>query len=177
MVFRVIQDKFKAKSGLKYLEDELNRPKPEATRKGVSSIACIVDMDRYANAEVFNELRNDFGLQPNAIQIIGYKRGVDKHTLFSIPFFTDKDLGWNGTIENGDANEFLARDYDVLINYYQEDRLLLKLMSAKTKARIRVGFPEVDHKMNDLIFDTRLDDFATFKIELKKYLKVLNEIE
>ncbi len=177
MVFRVIQDKFKAKSGLKYLEDELNKPKPDTKRKGVSSIACIVDMDSYGNAEIFNELRKDFSLQPNAIQIIGYKRGVDKHTLFSIPFFTDRDLGWNGGIENGDVSEFLAREYDVLINYFKEDRLLPKLMSAKTNARIRVGFPEVDAKINDLIFNTDFNDFSTFKEELKKYLKVLNEIE
>ncbi|MEM1339187.1 MAG: hypothetical protein AAF717_03235 [Bacteroidota bacterium] len=176
MVLRAIQEKFKVKSGLKYLEDELKKPRLFEGNKAVSSIACIVDMDKFPKAEVFQELRQLLGLQPNSIQVIGYKRGQDKYGMFSIPFCTDKDLGWNGSIENGDFSEFAGRNYDVLINYYTDDRLLLKLMSTKVIARIRVGLKGVDNAMNDLIFDCRLDDFKTFSTELIKYLKILKEV-
>lgn len=177
MIFRAIQDKFKVKSGLKYLEDELAKPKvPVNRKKGIKTIACIVDMDNFPNADHFNELRKDFGLPPNAIQIIGYKRGHDKNTPFSIQFFTDKDMGWNGSIENSHVAEFVSREYDLLINYYKEDRLMLKLLTAKIYARLRVGFTGVDSKINDLMFSTDLKDFKMFKSELNKYLKVFKEI-
>lgn len=176
MIFKTIQDKFKAKSGYKYLEDELKKTRPVTEKKGVSSIACIVDMDKFGNAEVFQSLRQQMGLKPNAVHVMGYKRGQDKHGMFSIPFCTDKDLGWNGSIENGDFSEFSGREYDVLINYFIEDRLVLKLMSTKVNARIRVGLKEADSEMNDLIFDCKLNDFNTFKGELEKYLRILNEL-
>ncbi len=176
MVLKTLQEKFKVKSGLKYLEDELRRPRHFQEKKGVAALACVVDMDKFPNAEAFQELRHFLNLKPNAIHIMGYKRGGHRNGMFSIPFCTDKDLGWNGSIENGDFAEFSGRDYDVLINYYTDDRLLLKLMSTKIAARIRVGFQGMDNAMNDLIFNCQLDDFKTFTSELKKYLKILNEI-
>lgn len=177
MIFKTIQDRFKAKSGQKFLEDELKKIRPKTDKKGVSSVACIVDMDKFSDAEVFQSLQRQMGLKPNAVHVMGYKRGQDKHSMFSIPFCTDKDLGWNGSIENGDFSEFSGREYDVLINYFIDDRLVLKLMSTKINARIRVGLKGADNAMNDLIFDCRLNDFNTFKKELEKYLKILNELK
>lgn len=178
MIFRAIQDKFKVKSGLKYLEDELpKRIVPENRQKGIRSIACIVDMDHFPNAEKFNALKKEFGLPPNAIQIIGYRRGQDKNTPFSIQFYTDRDLGWNGSIENSHVAEFTSRDYDLLINYYTEDLLMLKLLTVKVNARLRVGFSGVANNINDLMFKTDLNDFTTFTSELKKYLRIFKEID
>ena len=54
---------------------------------------------------------------------------------------------------------------------------MLKLLTARARARIKVGFPSVDAKLNDLIIQTSIKDFDIFKTELKKYLKVLNEIK
>ncbi|HZJ21565.1 MAG TPA: hypothetical protein VFD35_14605, partial [Pricia sp.] len=85
-------------------------------------------------------------------------------------------LGWNGNIENSYALEFLSREYDLLVNYYTAENLLIQLMSIKTRARFRVGFKGVDRVYNDLIMDAPLKDFTTFRKELKKYLGVLNEI-
>lgn len=176
MIFRSIQDKFKIKSGQKYLEDELNKSKSFSDKKGISSIACIVDMDAYNNAEIFHDLTKQMKLKPNAIHVIGYKKSEDKAGMFSIPFVTEKDLGWNGSIENGNFSEFSGRNYDVLINYYTADKLVLKLMSVKTNARLRVGLIDADDEMNDLIFDCKMGDIKTFQAELSKYLKILKEI-
>ena len=178
MILRAIQGKFKIKSGLKYLEDELKKTNRLSNRgTGVSSIGCIVDIDRFSNTEEFNKLIPDFSLQPNGVKIIGYKKDEGAHSPFGVQYCTDKDLGWNGSIENGFVSEFVDREYDILINYYTDDRLVLKLLTARTSARIKVGFPSVDTKLNDLIFDTPINNFDVFKTELRKYLKVLNEIK
>lgn len=177
MFIRGIQDKFKVKSGLKYLREEMEKPPvPIDRKKGVASIGCIVDVDHFPKADSFYELTVDFSLRPNAVKIVGYKKEYDKNSPYSIPMFSDRDLGWKGRIENGYVQEFLDRDYDVLINYYEEDNLMMKLLSVKTSARIKVGLGSQDTKVNDLILNTPLDDFKLFKDELKKYLKVLNEI-
>lgn len=176
-MFKGIQDKFKHKSAVKFLKEELKKPTPVVEReRGITSVGCIVDLDAFDNANLFYEFVEEFSIRPNAVKIIGYKGYYDKNSPYATPVFSDKDLGWNGKIENSYALEFLSREYDLLINYYKEENLLVQLMSIKTKARVRVGFKEVDKSYNDLILDTPIENFNTFKLELKKYLRVLNEI-
>ena len=177
-MFQGIKDKFKHKSGVKFLKEELKKPfATVARKKGIASIACLVDLDQFENPNLFYEFVEDFGLRPNAVKIIGYKSQYDKNSPYSTPVFSDKDLGWNGAIENSYVLEFLSREYDMLVNYFVEENLLLQIMSIKTRARVRVGFKDVDTKYNDLILDTPIKDFKMFKQELKKYLIVLNEIK
>ena len=176
-MFERIKDKFKRKAGVKFLKATVNKPKKEVQRKnGINSIGCIVNLDTFENANLFYEFIEEFSLRPNAVKIIGYKSFYDKNSPYSIPVFSDKDLGWKGAIENSYALEFLSREYDMLINYYNEENLLLELMTVKTNARVNVGFNEIDKVYNDLILNTSIDNFKVFKKELKKYLKVLNEI-
>ncbi len=178
MFLKGLTDKFKFKSGQKYLRQELKNSVPNVLRsQGIRSIAVIVDMDKFNKTELFYEFIDEFKLRPNAVKIIGYKSYYDKNSPYATPVFSDKDLGWNGTIENSYALEFLSREYDLLVNYYTQENLLLQLMTVRTKARINVGFSEVDKKYNDLIMNASIQDFKIFKLELKKYLRVLNELE
>jgi hypothetical protein len=177
MFLKGIKDKLKQKSGRKFIKQALQKPAPASTRKqGVSKVGCIVDLDKFDKADVFYEFLEEFKLQPNAVKIIGYKNYYDKNSPYATPVFSDKDLGWNGDIENSYALEFLNREYDVLVNYYDENSLLLNLMSIKTRARLKVGFKNVGPDFNDLMLDTPISNFKTFKTELKKYLGVLKEL-
>ena len=177
MVLRGLQDKFKVKSGRKHLAQELLKPNVTINRnKGITAIGCIVDVDQFPNAEAFYELIDEFSLRPNAIKIIGYKRDLDKNSPYAIQMFSDRDLGWKGKIENGYVLEFLGREYDMLVNYYTDDNLMMKLLSVRTPARLKVGLEAADTKINNLILNTSLKDFKTFKSELKKYLIILKEI-
>ncbi len=176
-MFKGIKDKFKHKSAVKFLKEEMAKPAEVVDRSsGITSVACIVDLDKFDKAEVFYEFQEEYKLRPNAVKIIGYKSYYDKNSPYATPVFSDKDLGWNGNIENSYALEFLSREYDLLVNYFDEENLLIQLMSIKTKARVRVGFKNVDQSFNDIILNLPLKDFKTFKMELKKYLGVLNEI-
>jgi len=177
MFLKGIKDKFKRKSGRKLLKQLVANP-ISITRKseGIRSVGCIVDLDKFEKSELFFQFQEDFSLHPNAVKIIGYKRYYDKNSPYATPVFSDKDLGWNGEIENSYALEFLGREYDLLVNYYDEDSLLLNLMTVKTKARLKVGFKTIGPTYNDLMLDTPLKEFQTFKKELKKYLGIFKEI-
>lgn len=175
-VLGAFKDRLKVYSGKKYLRQKWGRMNvPEEPSSGIRYIGCIVDMDAFQDPETFFTLRRDFDLNPNGVQIIGYKRVFDRVSPFGVQYFTDRDLGWNGKIESGHVKEFLTYPYDVLINYYEKDALLLKLLTVSTRARIRVGLGEADTRLNDLILDAHLEDIEQFKTELKKYLKLLDE--
>ncbi|WP_158979384.1 hypothetical protein [Cellulophaga sp. L1A9] len=178
MFLKALKQKLKQKSARKYVKQLLSSPIANAKKgHGIASVGCIVDLDKFEDVNLFYQLVDEFKLRPNSVKIIGYKSFYDKNSPYATPVFSDKDLGWNGAIENGYALEFLSREYDVLLNYYSDEQLLLQLMTLKTKARIRVGFDTVDHKLNDLILQTPLSDFGLFQKELKKYLKIFKEIE
>ncbi len=177
MFLKGIKDKFKYKSAVKVLKELMNSPLPTAQRsQGITAIGCIVDLDNFEDANVFFDLVEEFSLRPNAVKIIGYKSYYDKNSPYATPVFSDKDLGWGGEIENSYALEFLSREYDLLINYYNEENLLMQLMTVKTKSRMKVGFEEVDKNLNDLIIKAPMKDFKLFKKELQKYLTVLKEV-
>ncbi|HET8735369.1 MAG TPA: hypothetical protein VFM69_02105 [Pricia sp.] len=176
-MFKGIKDKFKHNSAVKFLKLELAKEPPKFERGGgIRSVGCIVDLDSFGDANRFYDFVEEYKLRPNAVKIIGYKSQYDNSSPYSTPVFSDRDLGWNGNIENSYALEFLSREYDLLVNYYTVENLLIQLMSIKTRARFRVGFKNVDQVYNDLIMDVPMQDFKTFKTELKKYLGVLNEI-
>ncbi len=178
MFFKDLKQKLKEQSAHKCVKQLLENPLQISRHlKGIKSIGFLVDLDNFSDTNLFYEFVDEFSLRPNAVKIIGYKSFYDKNSPYSTPVFSDKDLGWKGNLENSYALEFMNREYDLLINYYSEDHLLLQLMSLKAKARIRVGFGEVDKRLNDLIINTPMKDFGLFKKELKKYLKVLKEID
>lgn len=176
MFFKKLRDTFKIKSGLTYVQKKIEEPRRSFTgKKGITRVGCIVDMDHFQNTEAFYELVKEFSLNPNAIKIIGYKK--KKYMMpYTIPVYSDKDLGWKGTLHNKDVAEFLKQEYDLLINYYEDDNVMLKLLSVKTPARLKVGLGTLDARLNDLILHLPLNDFNGFKNELKKYLNVLNEL-
>lgn len=177
MFLTALKDKFKQKSGERYLRNELLSVRDRSNEKtGIGLVGVIADLDSFQNAESFYQLVELLDLRPNAVKIMGYRAFYDKNSPYATPVFSDKDLGWGGAVENSYALEFLSKDYDLLINYYTKDALILKLMTVKTKARIKAGFAEVDPDLNDLIFQTSIKDFKTFASELKKYLLVMNEI-
>lgn len=177
MFLKGLKDRFKHKSALKFMREELENPySPSRRKQGIQMLGVIVDLDKFPRTELFEEFVEVFGLHPNAVKVIGYKSYYDINSPYATPVFSDKDLGWNGDIENSYAQEFLSREYDVLINYYSEKNLMMQLMTVKTRARIKVGFAAVDKTFNDLIMDCSIKDFDLFKKEIRKYLSVLKEL-
>jgi hypothetical protein len=73
---------------------------------------------------------------------------------------------------NGVVSDFCSQGYDVLINFYDQDDVDLKYISAKTHKKLSVGFKSVDHALNDLIFDVDAQNIEVFVSECIKYLEI-----
>lgn len=174
MIFKGLTDKFKRISGSKFLKQELpKRLELGPVRTGSKKVGIILDLDKFPNLDQFEDLKSLLKLQPNSIHLIGYRRNPGKDYSYSTPIFSDRDLGWNGVVENQNAAEFIEREYDLLLNYFNENNLMMQLLSIRVKSRFRVGFDGLDPDFNDLILICDPGDFELFKSELTKYLKVL----
>jgi hypothetical protein len=172
-------EKLKQKAAVKLLkkalyafENDILVDEPSKIR----SIGCIVNFDEFNHTEVFKELSEQIGLKANAYKIIGFSDKGLSGSGFTIPVFSEKDLGWNGKFNNGDIDEFLNRKYDLLINYYKEAPVILKLVSARANGRIKVGLLDENQELNHITFKIPPNSFTKFKDELIKYLRILNKI-
>jgi hypothetical protein len=116
---------------------------------------------------LINELRLNGILEEN-IEVIVY--GDSEAT------FSSKDLNWNGTISNIVVNNFLNKEFDLLISYYDVKRAILLVVTHESRAHFKVGFSYIDKRSNDLMINTNIGNHKIFIHELFRYLKILNKI-
>jgi hypothetical protein len=86
-------------------------------------------------------------------------------------------LDWNGTIGDVVVTEFIQTEFDLLVSYYEIEKVILLLITNRSKAKFKVGFSSIDKRFNHLTITTRIGNYSIFAHELFKYLKILNKIE
>jgi len=167
----MILKRFKEKSNKNYINSQLNKRIVKPNNSKIACVAVIVNLEELSKLPNFNSFAKLFNIKNSAIEIINVKKGNDLPNLT----FTDKDLGWGGTIKNDELKKILNKKFDILVSYYKNDNTFLKLITVASKARFKIGILETDERLNDLIIKTEVDDFETFTTELKKYLSIINQ--
>ncbi|GAA3517563.1 hypothetical protein GCM10022393_34590 [Aquimarina addita] len=162
----------------KSIESYVKKRKPRTKEvTGIKSLAVLIDASQSVNILSVVKLANALGVKSDHLKIMGYKDDEkeiadDKDAAY----FNFKSFGVNGVVKSSSLNEFINKDYDVLINFYSESKLGLDYVAAASEAKFKVGFAEIDNRINDLVIGLAQDDINLFISELKKYLKILQII-
>ena len=155
---RKIDDSIKS---LKNLERNFSKP--------INKVGCIIDTNLDVDHYQILELIEKIDLKEKDIKIISFS-----DTNFNDPFskmrISKDSISFYGNIVSSDANEFISYDYDLLLNYFGDNKILT-LISSKVNAKFRVGFDNSNKDINDIIFSNIFNNFAKFSNELIKYLK------
>jgi len=138
----------------------------------LKNISVILDHRLGIDKDHFNKIGKVFNLKKNNIKMMIYNvtPNVDSY-LTANNSYTDKDISNWGTL-NEVLNDFCNIKSDVLINFYDEDDIVLKYISAKTNSNFSVGFNSVDHSLNDLIIEVDAKNIELFTSVCIKYLKI-----
>ena len=167
---------FKEKSNQKYVNKLLAARKAAVSNDKVKTIAVLLNVDEFDDFDEFRSYFKDLMLSSPKHKIIAFttddKFADSKWEIYISP----KDFGWKGKINNVDLKAFLEEDYDVLISYYKKESLHLNLITASSKANLKVGLSRVDERLYDLIIDIKPSNIGVFKKEFKKYLNILNKL-
>ncbi|GAA3577302.1 DUF6913 domain-containing protein [Snuella lapsa] len=143
----------------------------------VNKLGVILNLNEIDDIELFRGLAAYLKVRPNKLKVIAFSsNGKEKANAWDL-CFNPSDFGWNGTVKNVELKSFLDIEFDVLISYYTEELLELKLLTALSKSRFKVGILQTDKRLNDLIIKTDIKEFNVFKEELYKYLTILNKIK
>ncbi len=167
---------FKENSKSKYLNKLLSKRQVNVTNTKVSSIGVILNVDEFDDLDTFRDLADAIKVHHNRLKVVVYSESKKDALLSWVECFNPKDFGWNGAINNLGLQTFVDESFDLLLSYYQEDLLELKLITASSKSKFKVGVLQTDERLNDLIIKTNVKEFDVFSKELAKYLTILNKI-
>ena len=167
---------FKEKSNIKCLNRLISERHVNIDDSRIKSLGVILNVDEVVDLELFRELAGYIHVRPNKFKIIAFSANKKEKQYAWDVCFNPNDFGWKGQIKNIELQTFLDTKFDVLISYYTQEQLELKLLTALSKAQLKVGVLQTDKRLNDLIIKTKIKEFNVFKAELYKYLTILNKI-
>jgi hypothetical protein len=165
----------KRKSAQKYLLKQLQVNRVVDQSK-IKTIGILVDATVFNTFPYLNDIAKVFDVSEESISLLYYHPDKKIAGVFHAPVFTDKNLGFKGQLQNLNVKEFVVKEFDALLNFYNEDKQLLNLVAVQSKAKYKIGFSGVNDRINDLCIVTDVSDIKTFTFELKKYLSILNKI-
>ena len=173
MIFTVIKRKSNQIFFNKKVKEFVNKPNISTSKK-VKSV--IVLLDNVSDKDIIvNNLKNNFGIDINSVEIIIFQQKIGKENL-NKNLFCPKDFGLFGKIKTEELKNILTKKYDLLINYSKVDNLYNNLLILHCKAAFRAGFAIFDNRLYDLLIDCKPESISLFNKELKKYLEILNKI-
>jgi len=169
-------DKIKDFWTKKNVKKRLSNVKHNESISSIKKIGIIID-ETYFNEKdlLINQLVLN-GINKENIEIIAFRNRVKKNESFNYAVFSYKDLSWNATFEKTEITDFTNANFDLLISYYDIEKAPLILVTNLSKANFKVGFANVDKRLNHLVIDTNAENYKVFIEELFKYLKILNKL-
>ena len=90
-------------------------------------------------------------------------------------FFYKKDLNWYYKPESYIIDNFIKKEYDILINLCDSSIIPIKYLIASSIARFKVGVYEENYEIYDLMISLK-DDNSMQKLmnEIKHYISLIN---
>ena len=155
----------------KSLKNDLSNVKDGVFTSNIQTVGLLIDESKFQHSEELIQELILQGIAPENIAVVVYRDKLNKKVTYSKPTFGKKDVNWKAEITADFLNEFTETEFDLLISYYDIEKINLMLVTHKSKAKFKVGFSSVDKKMNRLILDTTLEDYKLFISELFKYLR------
>ncbi len=160
----------------KAVKKKLSNVKEASSNKIIKTVGILIDGSLFNKKDaLIKELINN-GILKADIKILVFRNEIKKEETFNYPVFSPQDLNWNATFNKAEIKDFVTKDFDLLINYYDVEKMPLLLVSQQSRANFKVGFSTIDERLNHFIISINTDNYTIFVNELFKYLKLFKKI-
>jgi len=158
------------------LKKQLRNVKDESLDHPVLKVGLVVDESSFLDTKALKQEIILNGIIEDNIKIIAYRDNLKDKEVYSHPTFSLKKINLKCEFTDSGINDFISDEFDLLINYYDEEKPILLFVTNNSKAKFKVGFSAVDKRLNHLLINIALADYKGFTQELFRYLKILNKI-
>jgi hypothetical protein len=166
----------KAFSVKRILNNSLQNDRRNPDSGTIRTVGIVADENNLSAINDVIKCLTKVGIESQNISVIVFADKVKQHIVQTYPMFSTKDLNWNATFSSTAVNNFIGAEFDLLINYYDVEKLSLLRISQQSCAKFKVGFASIDKRLNDLIIKSTVENSTVFTQEVIKYLKILNKI-
>lgn len=160
----------------KIVKNSLSNVGNPAADTTIKTVGIVFDETYFYEREALVAELVANGIAEDNISVLVFRKKIRKNETFDYPVFTYRDLSWRATFNNSAVKDFITRDFDLLINYFDTEKSALLVVSNLSAAKFKVGFASVDTKLNHFMINTTAENYKVFMDELFKYLKILNKI-
>jgi len=160
----------------KIVKKSLSNVKHIDSNNYIKTVGIVFDESYFYEKESLIEQLINQGIKSEDIQFFVFKNNIKKNESFNYPVFSHKNINWNGTFDDQELNAFEATPFDLLISYYDTEKAALLLFTHLSKASFKVGFSNIDSRLNHFMINTNAENYKVFVDELFKYLKILKKI-
>lgn len=169
----------KAKTAVKFIKN--HRDNPDSEKKNppsrIKSVGALADIDLFRNYDFTRKLIESFELAPNQVQVaLIDPTGKNQNTLDAPEAFGEESFGLYGKVKNPSLEEFVDKEFDLLVNYSGTDWVFSEVILSRSRARLKAGFEGDAGGWQDIAINIPGNKMDTFHEELVKYLRIMNLI-
>ncbi|RZV61450.1 MAG: hypothetical protein EX254_08050, partial [Flavobacteriaceae bacterium] len=162
----MILKSLREKSNQKHINKLLSSRESGADDSKIDTLGIILNSSEFIDFEAFRELASQLKINPNKTKIIAFTEDDKEVDGSREMLFSPKQIGWKTKIKNPELQDFLKKQFDALICFYNEENVILDLVTALSKAKFKIGTAKHDERLYDLIIETANQEFELFKTEL-----------
>lgn len=170
---------FKAKTAAKFIKNRRENTDSEKKKppSRIKSVGALADIDLFRNYDFTRKLIESFELAPNQVQVaLIDPTGNNQNSLDAPEAFGEESFGLYGKIKNSTLEEFVDKEFDILVNYSGTDWIYSEVILARSKAKLKAGFDADEEGWQDIAIKIQGNKMDTFHEELVKYLRIMNLI-
>ena len=174
---------FKQKVGKWVFQRELKtnkRTKEVCNLDNAQSIGILYDATSEEQIKMIKPFVSYFFDLKKDVKALGYvnsKQLSFHHTpKLQYDFFYQKDLNWYYKPQNYIIDNFVKKEYDILINLCDSSIIPIKYLVASSIAHFKIGIHEENYEIYDLMISLK-DDKSMEKLmhEIKHYINLINK--
>ena len=176
-------ENIKLKIGQWVFQNELksnNRIKSVCNLEKAKSIGILYNATNEENIKKIEPFVSYFFDLKKDVKALGY---VDARKLsyFHMPklqydFFYLKDLNWYYKPQNYIIDNFIKKEYDILINLCDSNIIPIKYLVASSIAHFKIGIHEENYEIYDLMISLKEDkSIEKLMQEIKHYINLINK--
>ncbi|HEY0091235.1 MAG TPA: hypothetical protein VGB43_02005 [Flavobacterium sp.] len=160
----------------KIVKNNLSNAKLVTSSNVIKTVGILFDETYFNERQALVAELVKQGIEEKNINILVFKDKIKNNEPSDYPTFSHKDISWTAKIDKKEIKDFVSKNFDLLINYYDTEKAVLLLVSHLSKASFKVGFSSIDKRLNHFMITTNAENYKVFAQELIKYLKILNKL-
>lgn len=133
----------------------------------------LVDLENFNEIDFFSEVAKKFSVSEKNIVIIGFQnkeKNIDNQNVIT---FSWNDITFSGAIEKIEIQEIINSEFDIVCNYFSEEKNPLLFISSQVKTKLKIGFQGVNTIFNDVIISCQLSEKEVFLNEMYNIIKII----